>query len=61
MGKHIKTSAVRPAENPTAKNWKRRQRRKRLAAAMAAERRDVANMVFQARAIVCAGYAQVSA
>lgn len=32
MGKHIKTSALRPAENPTAKNWKRRQRRKRLKA-----------------------------
>ena len=61
MGKHIKTSALRQAENPTAKNWKRRQRRKRQAAAMAAERREVAGMVFQSCAIARAGYPQVSA
>lgn len=61
MGKHIKTSQLRPAENPKHENWKRRQRRKRLAAAIAADRREEAGMVFQSRAIVRAGYAQVSA
>lgn len=32
MGKHIKTVCGRPIEAPKEKNWKRRQRRKRLKA-----------------------------
>jgi hypothetical protein len=61
MTKHIKKTAVRPAENPKHENWKRRLRRKRVAAAMAAERREQAGMVFRLVAAAHNGFPQVSA
>lgn len=45
MSKHIKTDHGRPVETAKDANWKRRQRRKRLKARVAARREYMAGWV----------------